>query len=1128
MSGTSDLVNILTKKVITGVGATNIKSAAFSAEGINANPAVFQNQIYKNAIPDVAPTSTSLNDVTSNMATDKINGINKYPKVLASTRRETSVNNYLEKFTKLPLTTANGQSYYYSLNAQINWLTKAIPYAYDPRGSYQYKLFDGNGSEIATNDENYPWIFDTDAGLILYIGGNTPASNSPYYNPSITFWRYTGDVGLPSTSGGGSMGPTGPVSSVTGPTGYTGPPSLITGPTGPGSIVTGPTGFTGRTGPTGPGSIVTGPTGYTGPPSLITGPTGFTGRTGPTGPGSIVTGPTGFTGYTGFTGPGSIVTGPTGFTGYTGFTGFTGPASYVTGPTGPPSLGPPTIAPTSIGIINSTFYSISTSSQYYQPNVFYDTNSNILSIGGNKFCENWNTINFNNNQPYQKVNKLACSIDGQFVAITNSVNGQQGTVFLSNNFGYTWQQSLTSTNFLGSWNYVFINSTGLVILMADFKTNSNKILKSVDGGLNWSSIDIPPSGKERINGFVSNDNGDCFAIIINSDKMITNGVLFNFYGNWTPINFTMGYLFQKITSTDDFKTIYVLAASQNQSIVSTAIFKFSLDNTTPTASIINNKLTNLFINVISTGRTNADAVVVVVPPRALQPQNNPGIYMTLNGGIDWKLIKPARVNETITAAKLSDTGQCVVASAFEIVNSNTNNYLYISSDFGNTWTIKNTGEVSDLGLSLNGNYTFVLPIIQNANKISVDVSYFGNGLVSLNQLTATKNNISIGLNSGTICKGINATSIGSFSGNYFQGQQAISIGSFSGNYFQGQHAISIGSNSGSTNQGTSAISIGYNSGSNNQGYNSIAIGSGSGANSQKNGSIAIGLNAGNNNQGFTSIAIGVNAGYDSQGDNSIAIGNSAGAAKQNKNSIILNASGSALNTVRENAFCVSSINSINVVPGINTTYLNTHLATYNNSSISPLVYSNTNKEIFTMNIVPVGTIVSYLGDVPPIGWLLCDGQQYYHVGGAYNDLGIMLNKIGTKIYGSNNNGNVNYVNTYTTVKVPNLSGKFLCGLPDMVSNANNKLNDKIGVTSGRAQVELTIENIPPHSHLLPPILQITQQHGAPNENGYPRPISWSSTYMSSTSNTGGAGEPKKTVPFDIIPPNFQVVYIIKY
>ena len=84
----------------------------------------------------------------------------------------------------------------------------------------------------------------------------------------------------------------------------------------------GPTGATGSVGSTGPASTVTGPTGSVG----ATGPVGSVGGTGAA---SVVTGPTGPS-VTGPTGPGSTVTGPTGPLG----TGPTGSASTVTGPTG--------------------------------------------------------------------------------------------------------------------------------------------------------------------------------------------------------------------------------------------------------------------------------------------------------------------------------------------------------------------------------------------------------------------------------------------------------------------------------------------------------------------------------------------------------------------------------------------------------------------------------------------------------------------------------------------------------------------------------------------------------------------------------------------------------------------------
>jgi hypothetical protein len=107
-------------------------------------------------------------------------------------------------------------------------------------------------------------------------------------------------TGGSGSSGGGSIGPTGP-QGIVGPTG----PQGIVGPTGPAG--SGGSSGGGSIGPTGPQGIVgpTGPQGIVGP----TGPQGIVGPTGPQGPvglASTVIGPTGPQGLVGPTGPGAL------------------------------------------------------------------------------------------------------------------------------------------------------------------------------------------------------------------------------------------------------------------------------------------------------------------------------------------------------------------------------------------------------------------------------------------------------------------------------------------------------------------------------------------------------------------------------------------------------------------------------------------------------------------------------------------------------------------------------------------------------------------------------------------------------------------------------------------------------
>lgn len=90
---------------------------------------------------------------------------------------------------------------------------------------------------------------------------------------------------------------------------------------------------------------------------------------------------------------------------------------------------------------------------------------------------------------------------------------------------------------------------------------------------------------------------------------------------------------------------------------------------------------------------------------------------------------------------------------------------------------------------------------------------------------------------------------------------------------------------------------------------------------------------------------------------------------------------------------------------------------------------------FLSEIINVGTIIPYAGNVVPPGYLICDGQTYYSK--DYPFLAKMLNPGGT------------------TFSVPNFCGRVVFGT-----------NDEYGVNSsgGSAAVALTSSNLPSHTH----------------------------------------------------------------
>ncbi len=89
---------------------------------------------------------------------------------------------YKEKLTLSAM--PGGVSFYSSL------LVNAIPFNYDPAGSYNYTIYKSDGTTVIPfGDGN--WIVDNSSGLLTFYG--TLPSGMP---PKITFYRYVGTLGV--------------------------------------------------------------------------------------------------------------------------------------------------------------------------------------------------------------------------------------------------------------------------------------------------------------------------------------------------------------------------------------------------------------------------------------------------------------------------------------------------------------------------------------------------------------------------------------------------------------------------------------------------------------------------------------------------------------------------------------------------------------------------------------------------------------------------------------------------------------------------------------------------------------------------------------------------------------------
>jgi hypothetical protein len=270
---------------------------------------------------------------------------------------------------------------------------------------------------------------------------------------------------------------------------------------------------------------------------------------------------------------------------------------------------------------------------------------------------------------------------------------------------------------------------------------------------------------------------------------------------------------------------------------------------------------------------------------------------------------------------MSASGQYQTTIQREITSPN----VYVSEDFGTTWTTKTlpSNEIRySVCMSSDAKYTVVggeslyfseLPYSKiNVQGFQTAVGHkAGNtgqqpyavavGYQSGENSQQT-NSIAVGFQAGQHLQQTNSIAIGFQSGTTGQQNDSIAVGTLAGQMSQSATAIAIGYNAGQYVQSTNSIAIGFQAGTTGQQYGSIAMGTLAGQMSQSNAAIAIGLNAGQNEQNGSCVALGTNAGTTNQGiggdfgfdpGSSVAIGPNAGNNNQHSNSVAIGSNAGA-------------------------------------------------------------------------------------------------------------------------------------------------------------------------------------------------------------------------------------------
>lgn len=180
-----------------------------------------------------------------------------------------------------------------------------------------------------------------------------------------------------------------------------------------------------------------------------------------------------------------------------------------------------------------------------------------------------------------------------------------------------------------------------------------------------------------------------------------------------------------------------------------------------------------------------------------------------------------------------------------------------------------------------------------------------------------------------------------------------------------------------------------------------------------------------------------------------------------------------------------------------------------NTVINTTIPSSVNNAVSGITIIPIGTILPFGGESAPSGYLICDGSSIST--GQYPNLFAVL---GYKYGGSLN-----------TFNIPDMRGRFPLG---------TDIGYPMGLEDGQANVTLTIQQMPIHSHQIYAYafggadnsnsfssanVGITGEKDEPNNNMY---ISTDGGNHQLIQDTGGSQ------PHTNMPPYLVINYIIKY
>jgi len=205
--------NLLFKKLL-GKPSTITEREFFQEPNRPARTNIYQSQILKDNIPEVAPsnlrnlTDSSLDDNGNTMAgsyVGKTNGIiTRYIKVPLTAMNGTNGKSYegFQATTSHPSGNNNdGSGGVYGTSGTFYRITQdSVPFNLDTNGSYEIKVFKSNGQEIPYGYSGGEWILDYESGIISFYEYDNISGIDENNPPLISFYRYIGEKGVAISS----------------------------------------------------------------------------------------------------------------------------------------------------------------------------------------------------------------------------------------------------------------------------------------------------------------------------------------------------------------------------------------------------------------------------------------------------------------------------------------------------------------------------------------------------------------------------------------------------------------------------------------------------------------------------------------------------------------------------------------------------------------------------------------------------------------------------------------------------------------------------------------------------------------------------------------------------------------